>query len=79
MSRFAMIPKVKEGTIAGHRAIGIGDCIYRVVSKLVSFKINYKILSFVQPGQYGKKNRICRICDGNSLKNNIVKLLVEGA
>jgi hypothetical protein len=28
MSRIAMIPKVKEGIITGHRAIGIGECLY---------------------------------------------------
>jgi len=55
MSRIAMIPKVKEGTITGHRAIGIGECIYRLVAKWISFKMNDKILDIVQPDQYGIK------------------------
>ena len=49
-----MIPKVKEGTI-GHRAIGIGVCIYRLVAKWINFKMNDKILDIVQPDQYGIK------------------------
>ena len=55
MSRIAMIPKVKEGTITGHRAIGIRECIYRLVAKWISFKMNDKILDIVQPDQYGIK------------------------
>ena len=55
ISRIAMIPKVKEGTITGHRAIGIGECIYRLVAKWISFKMNDKILDIVQPDQYGIK------------------------
>ena len=55
MSRIAMIPKVKEGIITGHRAIGIGECLYRLIAKWISFKMNDKILGIVQPDQYGIK------------------------